>query len=126
MDIDNLTIGEARQIAAMFGQAQPSPKPSLLGRHIGLVCVVRSTPSGVWFGKVVAADDRGVVMVGARRAYYWKGAATCSGLATHGPDANGSKIPAAVPEVTVVDVCEVCTTTTTARERWAAVPEWVA
>ena len=43
MNIDNLTIGEARQIAALFGNggAEPTFTP-----HIGKRCIIRTYASG--------------------------------------------------------------------------------
>lgn len=123
IDIDSLTIAQAREIAAIFGGATVA-SPSLLSRHIGSVCVVRSHLSGVWLGTVTATDSKGVVLADARRAYSWTGAATCSGLATHGP--SGGKITAPVGTVTIAEVIEVVDTTGAARDRWAAVPSWVA
>jgi hypothetical protein len=62
---------------------------------------------------------------GARRAYYWTGAATCSGLAVQGPAREG-KICSPVEDVVLCEPVEVLRTTEVAQGRWGEVPEWIA
>ncbi|MCP4243188.1 MAG: hypothetical protein GY772_21750 [bacterium] len=116
--IGQLNIDELRALVAHL------LRPSLLARHIGKVCVVRSEMSGVWCGTMTATDGVGVVLDGARRAVYWRGALTCSGLAASGPDER-STVTAPVT-VTITDVVEVIDASDEAIQRWADVPEWVA
>jgi hypothetical protein len=86
--------------------------------------VVRSRDSGVWHGKLVEIDANWVVLREARRAWNWTGAATCSGLATHGP--KGGKIPAPVKLAAVGGWCEVLLEDDDATKRWESVEPWIA
>lgn len=92
---------------------------------IGKVCVVRSSPSGVWLGEVVSVDGQTVTLRNARRAWYWKGAASCSGLAVNGPSPE-SKMPAAVSTAVINECCELLVATPEAIAKWNAVPVWTA
>jgi hypothetical protein len=95
---------------------------------IGKSVVVRSSPSGVWVGKLVAYETSTelakVGLENARRVWSWEGAASCAGLASHGP--SGGKITAPVERVVVESVCETNECTRAALERFGAVKEWVA
>ncbi len=85
--------------------------------------VIRSSDSGVWLGELEEVAGDSVRILNARRAYYWTGAASCSGLATHGP--SGGKIAAPVPIAVISGVCEVLGATPEAVERWGAVSPWI-
>ena len=106
MNIDNLTYGELKQIAAMFGsksEAEPTFTP-----HIGKECIVRTYASGVHFGTVVAQSGRQVEIKDARRLWKWhaKIGISLSELAIDGIDASKSRICAAVPSITITDALE--------------------
>ena len=74
MKLDDLTIGEARQLAAMFGNsASPQNIQSrILNDAIGKYVICRTRNEGINCGKVIAADHTGVVLEDARRIYYHK------------------------------------------------------
>jgi hypothetical protein len=129
MNLDNLTIGEAKALARTFAgltetTSATTDRAGIFAGLIGHNVVVRSSQSGVWMGTLVEASGDTMRLVDARRIYYWTGAATCSGLATHGP-ATG-KIPAAVDSAVVLGCCEVVLASDAAMSRLAAVPAWVA
>lgn len=91
MDFDSLTIGQIKQIKAMFGDVQPAQfEPSRIGQAV----LVRSRGSGVWIGTLVSrhatAAGHSVTLADARRIWSWFGAAECSQLAATGP--TGGKI----------------------------------
>ena len=90
---------------------------------IGKMVVVRSSPSGVWFGVLIAKSGQCVTLRDARRAWSWTGAASCAGLATHGP--SGGKITAPVAVAVIEEICETLATTERACARWEAVAPWV-
>lgn len=85
--------------------------------------VIRSSLSGVWLGTLVSREGDVVRLRDARRAWYWQGAASCSGLATRGP--SGGKICEPVPTAVVHGVIEALSATPEAVERWKAVAPWV-
>lgn len=84
--------------------------------------VIRSSQSGVWFGKLESQSGDSFTLLNARRAYYWEGAATCSQLATHGP--KGGKICLPVSRVQVLGVCECLDASEAAVKQWNEVPAW--
>ena len=98
---------------------------------VGKMIVVRSNMSGVWLGKLkkyylpsVGGGLGVVVLTEARRAWEWKGAASCSGLATRGP--SDGKICEPVQQAVVFDVCEYETAEDKAVTRWKEIEPWIA
>lgn len=86
--------------------------------------VVRSSPSGVWLGTLDHVEGDTVRLRQARRAWSWQGAASCSGLATHGP--SGGKITPPVDIAVILSACEVLAATDAAVARWDDVSPWIA
>jgi hypothetical protein len=73
MNLDDLTYGQLKKIASMFQAGNPPPSgTSILADAIGQYCIVRTRNEGINFGKVVMADNTGVVIEEARRIYYHK------------------------------------------------------
>ncbi len=68
MNIENLTIGEAKEIAGMFG-GRSEAKSSIYDEYVGMYVLCRSKKEGVNAGKVVALDETGVILEDARRLY---------------------------------------------------------
>lgn len=106
MNIDDLTIGEAKQLAAMFGgeKAEAGFTP-----HIGKKCIIRTFASGVHFGTLKAQSGRQVELSDSRRLWKWhaeKGI-SLSDVAVHGIVAAKSRICASVPSITILDALEV-------------------
>ena len=72
------------------------------------VVVVRSSPSGCWMGKLEYKRGNEVKLSNARRLWFWGGAASLSQLAIDGVSKpKECKFPEAVPEVIVLEVCEI-------------------
>jgi len=71
MNLDELTIGQARELSNLF--AQPSNQRSTLyDRYVGKYVICRTRNEGINAGKVIAADNTGVILEDARRLYYHK------------------------------------------------------
>lgn len=94
IDIDSLTIGEAKRLASLFGGAAVAPAASPFAAFVGKVALVRSRGSGVWAGVVESAHEGAaghtLTLSSARRLWSWTGAGECSSLALTGP--TGGKI----------------------------------
>ena len=71
MNLDNLTYGEMKEIAAIFNNSNQKTS-SILQDAIGKYVIVRTRNEGINCGKVVMADETGVVIEDARRIYYHK------------------------------------------------------
>jgi hypothetical protein len=83
--IDDLTIGEAKKLAAMFGTEpviQPKGHP-MLGRR----CLIRTYSAGVHIGDVSFVDGMEVKLENALRLWKWEN----GGLSLSAVAANGIK-----------------------------------
>lgn len=100
MNIDNLTIGEARAIAALFQQAPGAGAPSA-PPNFGATVLLRTYAAGVWIGRKAGERNGGssVTLADARRIWSWKGAGDCSELSLVGPRDGGKIGPVVAPEV---------------------------
>jgi len=92
---------------------------------IGRYCMVRTYSAGVFAGTVKSRNGKEVVLAGARRIWYWKGAASLSQLAAEGTSApKQCKFPIPVEEVLLTEVIEIIPITDAARASIASVPVW--
>ena len=99
IDINSLTIGQAKELAALFGSAQQ--QQSSLNSLIGKKCIVRTYSAGVWFGEIIEKSGNEVIVKNARRMWKWWAAEgiSLSSVALHGVKHDESKIVEAVPAV---------------------------
>lgn len=104
MNIDDLTIGQAKELVKQFGGENNEPESYLLGQYV----IVRSRESGVHAGFLTQRHNRLVVLKESRRLWYWKAKMehTLSAVALHGLG-DGSKIAGVLPVVEVLDACEI-------------------
>jgi hypothetical protein len=104
MNIESLTIGEAREIAAIFQGTQNS-ESTMLKNYIGKYVLCRSRSEGINAGTVKDIDSTGVVISDARRLWYHKPStndAWYEGVAKHGLSSD-SKISIENEKVIVED-----------------------
>jgi len=85
MNIDDLTIKQARELAALFGGSQSAP-PAISNGMTGKYVIVRCRDAGVHAGVLESYNGRECVLNESRRLWYWKAAngAFLSGVAVHG------------------------------------------
>ena len=100
MDIDNLTIGQVREISSFIGAGSPQNTSAGLNRMIGKKVIVRTYSAGVWFGLLAEKSGSEVIIESARRMWRWqtKESVSLSSVAIHGVDNSRSKIAQAVDE----------------------------
>ena len=100
--------------------------PTLAPAKDGLKQVlIRSVQSGVHYGWMKSRDGGEVVLIDARRCWYWAGACSLSQLASEGTKKpTECKFSVPVPEITVLNVIEVIPLTSSAAKNLNAVPEW--
>lgn len=73
MNLDELTIGQAKELANLFKGEIPLRKESnILKSAIGKYVIVRTRNEGINCGVVEGADETGCVISEARRIYYHK------------------------------------------------------
>lgn len=69
MNIDDLTIGEAKQLAGIFsGEKEIFKSNSMVGRK----CIIRTYSAGVWYGKVEEQSGNEIYLTYARRINFFK------------------------------------------------------
>ena len=112
MNIDNLTYGQLKEIAAMFGNSTPSAATASTKVAGDLrPVIVRARDAGVHYGKLVSYEGRTVELIDSRRLWQWtaKEGLALSGVAIHGINASKSKIDTLVANITILDACEIIT-----------------
>jgi len=106
MNIDDLTIGEAKSLANLFVQNNAATPI----QHVGKRCIIRCYASGVHFGTLVTRDGREVDLVNARRLWRWNtggAGVSLSEVSQTGISAANSKICQVVPAITLLDALEI-------------------
>ena len=82
--LNDLTIGEAKELATLFGSTGPEPSKS---KHpmLGKRCLIRTYSAGVHIGDVVYVDGMEVKLENALRLWKWEGGGlSLSSVATQG------------------------------------------
>lgn len=71
MNIDDITIGDAKKIAC-FVAKKNDDTDNCCHPFIGKKCIFRSYASGVHYGELAEKDGKEVIIKNARRFWYWK------------------------------------------------------
>ena len=87
--------------------------------------IVRTYSAGVFAGTLESRDGKEVVLINARRLWYWAGAASLSQLATTGTSRPAEcKFPVPVARVTLTEAIEILEVTPEAQASIEGVPVW--
>lgn len=87
--------------------------------------IVRTYSAGVFAGYLKERNGQEVVLINARRLWYWSGAASLSQLANDGvAKPNECKFPAEVLQVELLQAIEILDVTETAKKSIASVAVW--
>lgn len=87
--------------------------------------IVRTYSAGVFAGELESRNGQEVVLLNARRLWYWKGAASLSQMATTGTSCPADcKFPPEVPRVELLQAIEILDVTDEARASIKGVKEW--
>lgn len=87
--------------------------------------IVRTYSAGVFAGYLKSRNGQEVVMVNARRIWYWAGAASLSQLANDGTSKpKDCKFPAAVSKIELTQAIEILDCTEKAQNSIESVSEW--
>jgi hypothetical protein len=100
ININDLTVGQAKELAGMFTQSAQKTESGGLKSMIGTKAIIRTYSAGVWFGTVSEKSGNEVILANARRLWRWKAkqGISLSSVALYGIDESGSRIE---PLVTV-------------------------
>jgi hypothetical protein len=104
MNTNDLTIGQARELAAMFANTAPAPTP-VKGDERPVI--VRSRDAGVLFGYLLGYEGSTVHLRDARQMWSWTAAegGTLLDCATHG--VKDGKVSTPAKRVTVLGACAI-------------------
>lgn len=109
MNINDLTIGQARELASLFGETPLFGEKKKGDQHpfVGKYVIARCYAAGVHAGTVDSVDGDSVILSNSRRLWSWKAAdgVALSGLAQHGPK-DGGKFDSINPLICLIGVCE--------------------
>lgn len=87
--------------------------------------IVRTYSAGVFAGELESRSGQEVVLLNARRIWYWAGAASLSQLATDGTSRpKECKFPCEVSRVELLQAIEILDVSDKARESIKEVPTW--
>jgi len=125
INIDDLTLGEIRQIQALCIGITPTLKTQEsahpLAHLIGQKVIVRGSKSGVNYGTLKYVGGGTVILTNARRLHYWvvkdKAGISLSDVAKHGLNKE-SRVCAIIEEQSIIDgdAGEIITTTDAAQK----------
>lgn len=98
MDINSLTIGQAKELAALFGNKTSNEG---INFAIGKCVIIRTYSAGVWCGYLEQKSGNEVILKDARRLWRWWAAESISlsGVANYGVIPEKSKIAPKVENV---------------------------
>lgn len=92
MDIEDLTIKQARELANIFSGTQTiKPSHPALGKY----CIIRTYSAGVHCGVVDSVNGKEVTLSKARRLWSWEGAFTLNSVAMEGVKSAKMSVPVA-------------------------------
>ena len=111
MKLDDLTIGEAKQLAALFGGGATT----VPARDIGEYVVVRTYSAGVHVGVLDSRSGQEVVLSDPRRIWKWTGANTLHEISLRGVGSD-SRVSEQVESVTLTQAIEVLRCTSEAEK----------
>uniref|UniRef100_A0AB39ABN1 DUF6948 domain-containing protein n=1 Tax=Pectobacterium phage Koroua TaxID=3158138 RepID=A0AB39ABN1_9CAUD len=105
MDINEITLGQAKELAQLFTATSVVNEAQDNGRldrnFLGKSVIIRTYSAGVWFGVLSEKSGNEVIVKNARRLWRWqaKESISLSAVAKYGIDQSKSKIAPAVDEV---------------------------
>ena len=107
MNINELTIGEAKELAKLFGGSHQTQtiNSGLIGKYV----IVRCRDAGVHAGVLESHSGRECVLLEARRLWYWRPANNqkfLSGIAIAGLSGE-SKVGAPISRILLTENCEI-------------------
>lgn len=118
MNIDDLTYGQLKQIAAMFAGQDVAPQAKA---HPAIPVIVCTDKRGVVFGYCTDTSARPITLTNARMALYWSSdVGGVFGLGEKGPTKD-CKISAVLPEIMLEGVTAIFTVDPVAEKAWTSI-----
>jgi len=121
MNLDELTLGQLKEIKALVGGSNSNEKCELVGEYV----IARTYSAGVFAGTLEWKKGKEAKLTNARRLWYWNGAASLSQLAMDGVSKpEECKFPCEVDIVLLTEVIELLKPTKKSIESIKGVPIW--
>lgn len=116
----------AKKTGSSSSSSKKTTKKAPQHALVGKVVLVRDNRAGIHVGTLMDLDlaAKTCTLKGARKVWYWKGAASCHGIAARGLSHAGSKVAPPVELVASCDVVEVILMSDAAAENLRACPVW--
>lgn len=113
MNINDLTIGQAKELASLFNTGLTY---SVYHPFVGRYVLCRCYSAGVHAGTLVSQDGENVLLKDSRRLWSWtaKDGIALSGVAQHG--IKDGKLDTVNPEIFLTGVCETIPCSQTAED----------
>lgn len=102
MNIDELTLGQIKEISQMTGCTTNAPKSPFIGKRV----LIRTYSAGVHIGILKAKDGENVLLEKSHRLWKWGGAFTLSEVATKGVN-NDSRVACEVELLELTNAIEI-------------------
>lgn len=118
MNFDDLTIGQAKQLAAMFSNSPVATQAT--GGHEAIPIIVCTDKRGVVFGYCEDTSARPIKLTKARMCLYWSAdVGGVFGLGEKGPTKD-CRISATLSEITLEGVTAIFTVDAAAEKAWTS------
>jgi len=104
MNIDDLTLGQIKQLTALY--QQPQLQQGIESAMIGKFCIIRTYFAGVHAGTVTAIQDKKVLLKNSYRLWSWKGTGVALSGVANGRLEPGQRVDACNPEHYLPDMVE--------------------
>ena len=113
MNLNDLTVGQARELASMFGGGNTAPQHPYVGKYV----IARCYSAGVHAGTVESVNGETAILKDSRRLWSWTAVdgVALSGVAQTGVK-SGCKIDLTNPSIYLTGVCELIPCSVIARE----------
>lgn len=114
MNINDLTIGQLKDLQALIGGEKEKSNHAFVGLYV----IARCYSAGVHAGTVESVDGENVILKDSVRIWSWKAndGIALSGVAQNGLDKSKSKIDFLNPLIYLTGVCELIPCTEKAKE----------
>ncbi len=124
MDINDLTVGQLKEIAGLYagicGSSQSTANAACSSNGPEQPVIVCTDKRGVVFGYTTNTDARPIVLTKARMCLYWSAdVGGVFGLAEKGPTKD-CKISAVVPSISLEGVTAIMTVDSGSEKAWGA------
>lgn len=110
INIDELTFGQLKQIAALFGNsgASQAHKPDMLAHLVGKKVLIRDHKAGLFLTTLIEVNKQEWLGGKSRKIHYWEKAGAVEGIAETGIDLKESRITVSTEMSAGKELIQIC------------------